>query len=178
MGEGWWGKQKVSYIFSFSVLFKEMKVRGQFQTFLLFSPSQEFFTICHRRYGRKSKSKTNGYIYHTNHSTRSPFLHIQLQIKTTLKRRIQLQNRNSNSNCPPAQHPRPHNLPQPRHPLSHWNVKAPSKSQNPQTNQKIISTTSHVTFTYPPKLQQPPRGIGSIFREFWTIAVGSTSTLL
>ena len=31
--------------------------------------------------------KTTGYIHHTNHSTRSSFLHTQLQIKTTLKRR-------------------------------------------------------------------------------------------
>ena len=70
--------------------------------------------------------KTTTYIHHTNHSTRSPFLHTQLQIKTTLKRRIQLQ-------VPPAQHARPHNLPQRHHPLSHWNVKSTFKSQNSRT---------------------------------------------
>ena len=99
--------------------------------------------------------KTTGYNHHTNHSARSPFLHIQLQIKTTLKRRIQLQNRISK-----VHQTNTHNLTTYHnyaiHTLSHWNVKAPSKSQNPQNNQKIISTSSHVTFTYPPTLQQPP----------------------
>ena len=82
----------------------------------------------------------SSYSHHTNHSTRSPFLRTQLH--------TQLQD-------PPTQYPWPHNTPQSCHPLSHWNVKTPSKSQNPQTNQKIISTTSHVTFTYPPTLPRP-----------------------
>ena len=44
----------------------------------------------------------------------------------------------------------------PKEQLSHWNTKAHSKSQSPQTNQKIIFTTSHITFT-PPTLQQLPQ---------------------
>ena len=44
----------------------------------------------------------------------------------------------------------------PKEQLSHWNTKAHPKSQSPQTNQKIIFTTSHITFT-PPTLQQLPQ---------------------
>ena len=76
-------------------------------------------------------------------STRSSFLPTtQFQTKTIPKRGIQLQS-------PPAWYTGPHNPPQTYQPLPHWNVKAPSKSPNPQTNQKIISTTSHVIFPYP-----------------------------
>ena len=92
------------------------------------------------------KNPTN-YIHHTNHSTRSPFLHnTQPQRKTTPK-----EESNSKTITPRStiQHPWPHNPPQPHHPPSHWNVKAPSKSQNPHTIQKMITITSRVTFTYP-----------------------------
>ena len=44
----------------------------------------------------------------------------------------------------------------PKEQLSHWNTKAHPKSQSPQTNQKMIFTTSHITFT-PPTLQQLPQ---------------------
>ena len=44
----------------------------------------------------------------------------------------------------------------PEEQLSHWNTKAHPKSRSPQTNQKIIFTTSHITFT-PPTLQQLPQ---------------------
>ena len=97
--------------------------------------------------------KTTSYIYHNNHSTRGPFLRTQLRKKTAPKKKNPAPKPELQG--PPTQHPRPQKPRKPRHPLSHWNGKSPFKSQNPQTNQKIISTTSHVTFTYPPTLQRP-----------------------
>ena len=86
---------------------------GSVQTFLLFSLFQELSTTTEvmeeifkvninedieiwktwtsvtspkTREKPRNPLKTTGYIHQTNHSTRSPFLHIQLQIKTTLNK--------------------------------------------------------------------------------------------
>ena len=124
-----WDVQNISFIFSFLVLLKEMRMWGQSNPFLCFRsfrnlpPSQQLWR-------KSSKStlvrmlrtwasvippktrqkpchplKITGYIHHPNHFTRIPFLHTQFQIKTTLERRIQLQNRNSK-----VHQPNTHNL--------------------------------------------------------------------
>ena len=121
VGEGWCGEQKVLFIFS---LLKEMRIRGQckpfpcFYSFRNFLSSQKLWkkstkstsmkilrtwtSVTSPKTRRKPQHplKTTGYIHHTNHSTRSPFFHTQAQIKTILKRRIQLQNRNSKVHQP------------------------------------------------------------------------------
>ena len=136
VGESWWGEQKVSFIFSFLVLLKEMRMRGQskvfpcFCSFRNFPPSQKLWkkslkstwtsvTSPKTRQKPRRPLKTTGYIHHTNNSTRSPFLHTQLQIKANLKRRIQLQNRNSKVN-----HPNTHDLTNYRNQAIHCHTEA------------------------------------------------------
>ena len=106
--------QKVSFVFSFLVLLKEMRMQGQsnpfpcFHSFRKLPPSQKLWkksskstptrtlrvwtsvTLPKTRHQTQHSLKTTGYIHHIKH-TRSPFLQtIQLQTKTT-----QLQNHNS-----------------------------------------------------------------------------------
>ena len=87
-----------------------------FQSFRNFPPSQKLWkkspkstltgilrtwisvTSLKSRHQPRHLLKLSGHIHHTNHSIRSSFLHTtQLQIKTTPKRRIQIQNHNSKS---------------------------------------------------------------------------------
>ena len=107
--------QKVWFVFSLLVLLKEMRTRGQsnpfhcFHSFRNLPKSQKLWKKSSKSMPTKilmtwtsvtspktrhqprhplPKNPTN-YIRHTNHSTRSPFLHTtQLQRKTTPKRRI------------------------------------------------------------------------------------------
>ena len=124
VGEGWWGEQNVSFIFLFLVLLKGMRMQGQpnpfpcFHFFRNLQTSQKLWkkfsksvsrrilrtwtSVTSPKASQKARHilKTTGYIHHTNHSTKSPLLHTQLQIKTTRKRRIQTQNRNSKIHQP------------------------------------------------------------------------------
>ena len=91
--------------------------------------------------------ETTSYIHYTNHSTRSPFLHTtQLQTKATPKLEF-----NSKTIAPKSTNLISTTLqPSATRPFAATlKRKAPSKSQNSQTNQKIIFTTFHVTFSLP-----------------------------
>ena len=119
----WWlmvggAGQKVLFIFLFLVLLKEIRMRGQsnsfpcFHSFRNLPPSQKLW----KKFSKSTPSrklrtwtsvtspktrrqpwhpqKTTSYIHHTNYTTKSPFLHTQLQIEATPKRRIHFQNHN------------------------------------------------------------------------------------
>ena len=78
--------------------------------------------------------KTTGYIHHSNHSTRSWFLHTtQLQAKTILKRRIQFQNHNFKVHQPST-----HDL------TNHHNhtIYCDTETQRTPPNPKILKLTS------------------------------------
>ena len=174
MGEGWGGESRKSYLYIRSWCYLKKWECGISPTrSLVFAHSWTFHH--HRSYRRNLRSQCQlNYWVHEYFSQNNPpvpsKIHRLLPSYKPLQQMSIPLNPAPNKNNPkrknstpkpylqgpPAQHPWPHNPPQPRHPLSHWNVKAPSKSQNPQTNQKIISTTSQVTFTYPLTLQQPP----------------------
>ena len=121
-------RQTVSFVFLFLVFLKEMRMRGQFNSFSCFDsfrnlpPSQKLWkktfkstpmailrtwtSVTSPKTRRKPQHpvKTASYIHHTNHSTRSLLLHTtQLQAKTIPKRKIQLQNHSFNVHQPNIQ---------------------------------------------------------------------------
>ena len=113
-----WLLVKVLFIFLFLVLLKEIRMRGQsnsfpcFHSFRNLPPSQKSW----KKFSKSTPSrklrawtsvtspktrrqlwhpqKTTSYIHHTNYTTKSPFFHTQLQIEATRKRRIHFPNHN------------------------------------------------------------------------------------
>ena len=96
--------------------------------------------------------KIISYIHHISQCTRGPFFHTtQPLTKTNPKRRS-----NSKTKTPKSTHELTTNH---KHTiLCHIGARrSPSKSQKPQTNLKIIFTTSHVTPLTPLTPEQPPQ---------------------
>ena len=185
MSEGWSGGAKSIIWIFVPYVTQGNEQAGSVQTFPFFSlfqeppPFQKFWKKSSKsmptkvlrtwtsvsspktRHQPQHPLKTTGYINKSNHSTRTtPFLRTtQLQTLTIYKRRIQLLNHNFKFHQPNIYEL---TTTRTRHSLPHCNVKAPFKSKSTktiaQTNQKIISTTSHITLSLtPPTLQRPPQ---------------------
>ena len=165
--------QKVSFVFSLLMLLKEMRTRGQSNPFHCFHSFRNL-PKSQKLWKKSSKSMPTRILMtwtsvtspKTRHQPRHPLpkknppitsailttpQEVHSSIPPSSKEKQPPKEESNSKTITPRssiQHPWPHNPPQPHHPPSHWNVKAPSKSQNPHTIQKMITITSRVTFTY------------------------------